>query len=383
MQFSLSEEQQLIKDTAKDFSERVLSPAAKTVEQDRDLFLGNLKLLSKLGFMGLNVSSSYGGSEGGVVSFSLAITEIAKACASTAVTVSVNNMVAEVIEAVANEEQKKSYIPKLCNGTHAAASFCLSEAGAGSDPASMKTTAVRDDNDWVINGSKLYITSAEYAGFFILWAVTDTKAKKGKGISCFIIEADTPGIHISKAERKLGQKASSTNEVVFSDCRVPVTALLGQQNQGYRIAVDELAGGRIGIAALALGVGTAALDYAKEFIKQRTQFDSLVSDFQGIQWMLADRYTELEAARLLIMQAACLKQSGSDFSMQASMAKLFASEKANDACNTALQLLGGAGYLEDHPIERMLRDVRVTTIYEGTSEIQKVIISRSILNSNN
>ena len=379
MNLSLTEEQVLIQDTARDFSQSVLAPAAEKVENDRALFLRNLESLSELGFMGLNVSSKYGGTEAGVIAFSLAITEVAKSCASTAVTLSVSNMVAEIIEAIGNEEQKTQYIPKLCDGTYAAAGFCLTEAGAGSDPAAMRTSANRDGDEWVLNGTKLYITSAEYAGVFVVWAVTDKAARKGKGISCFIVEAYTPGIQISKAERKLGQHASSTNEVVFDNCRIPATALMGAENQGFKVAVGELTGGRIGIASLALGLGVAAMDYAKDFVQERRQFEKPISEFQGIQWMIADAYTELEAARLLVMNAAYCKESGQDYTVPASMAKLYASEKAMDACNTAIQLLGGAGYLQDHPTERFMRDARITTIYEGTSQIQKVIIAKSLL----
>ena len=244
MNLSLTEEQLLIQSTARDFSSAVLAPAAEKVERDRTLFLENLKSLSELGFMGLNVNSKYGGTAAGVIAFSLAITEVARGCASTAVTLSVSNMVAEIIEAIGNEEQRMHYIPKLCDGTYPAAGFCLTEAGAGSDPAAMRTSAVRDGDEWILNGSKLYITSAEYAGIFVVWAVTDKSARKGKGISCFLVEADTPGILISKAERKLGQHASSTNEVVFDDCRIPASALMGAENQGFRVAVGELTGGR-------------------------------------------------------------------------------------------------------------------------------------------
>jgi alkylation response protein AidB-like acyl-CoA dehydrogenase len=378
MDFSLTEDQRLIQETAANFASSVLAPAADKVASDRSLFLQNLNALAELGFMGLNVSADYGGSDVGTVAFSLAITEIAKACASTAVTVSVNNMVAEVIESVADETQKTRYLPRLCDGTYPAAGFCLTEAGAGSDPAAMRTTATRDGDDWVLNGSKLYITSAEYAGLFVVWAVTDKSAVKGRGISCFLVEADTPGITIGAAEKKMGQHASSTNEVVFSDCRVPASALMGRENQGYKIAVTELTGGRIGIASLALGLGFAAMDYAKAFIQERTQFDQRIAEFQGVQWMVSDAYTELEAARLLTMQAAYHKQAGFPYAKQASMAKLYASETANKVCGTAVQLLGGAGYLEDHPVERYLRDARITTIYEGTSQIQKIIISKHL-----
>jgi len=379
MNYSITEEQQLIEDTARNFAETVLAPAANEVAQNRELFLENLRALAELGFMGLNVSEQYGGTQAGVVAFSLAITELSKVCASTAVTVSVNNMIAEVIESVASEEQKAQYLPKLCSGEFSAGGFCLTEAGAGSDPAGMRTSAVLDGDEWVLNGTKLYITSAEYAGVFIVWAVTDKNARKGRGISCFLVDANTPGITVSKAEHKLGQHASSTNEVIFENCRVPATALLGQESGGFKIAISELTGGRIGIASLALGLGFAAMDYAKSFTQERKQFDQAISDFQGIQWMMAETYTELEAARLLTMQAAYLKEAGQPYTYQASMAKLYASEKANDACNTALQLLGGAGYLVDHPVERFLRDARITTIYEGTSEVQKVIISKHLL----
>lgn len=378
MDFSLTEDQRLIQETAANFASSVLAPAADKVASDRSLFLQNLNALAELGFMGLNVSADYGGSDVGTVAFSLAITEIAKACASTAVTVSVNNMVAEVIESVADEAQKTRYLPRLCDGTYPAAGFCLTEASAGSDPAAMRTTATRDGDDWVLNGSKLYITSAEYAGLFVVWAVTDKSAVKGRGISCFLVEADTPGITIGAAEKKMGQHASSTNEVVFSDCRVPASALMGRENQGYKIAVTELTGGRIGIASLALGLGFAAMDYAKAFIQERTQFDQRIAEFQGVQWMVSDAYTELEAARLLTMQVAYHKQAGLPYAKQASMAKLYASETANKVCGTAVQLLGGAGYLEDHPVERYLRDARITTIYEGTSQIQKIIISKHL-----
>jgi len=379
MNLTLTEEQQLIQDTARDFATTVLAPAATKVAVDRALFLTNLKSLAELGFMGLNVSERYGGTEAGVVAFSLAITEIAKVCASTAVTVSVNNMIAEVIESIANEEQKTRYLPLLCSGEFAAGGFCLTEASAGSDPAGMRCSATRDGDSWILNGSKLYITSAEYAGVFIVWAVTDKSAKKGRGISCFLVDADSSGIEISKAEHKLGQHASATNEVIFDNCRIPASAMMGAENEGFKVAVTELTGGRIGIASLALGLGVAAMDYARDFTQERQQFSQPIADFQGVQWMMADAYTELEAAKLLTLQAAYLKESGQPYTAQASMAKLYASEKANDACNTAVQLLGGAGYLVDHPVERFLRDVRITTIYEGTSQIQKVIISKHLL----
>jgi len=381
MQIAFNEEELMIQDTARQFADVELKPNAEKVESNdaRALFLSNIKKLSELGFMGINIDSQYGGIEAGSVAFSLAITELARGCASTAVTTSVTNMVAEVIQAVGNDAQKTHYLPKICSGEYYAGGFCLTESTAGSDPSAMKTKAVKDGDDYILNGSKIFITSGEYAGVFVVWAITDPQAPRGKGISCFLVDKDTAGIVIGKPEDKMGQKASATNEVTFTDCRIPASALLGIENNGFKIAVTELAGGRIGIASLALGLGLEAIDYAKDYIKERKQFGQSLANFQGLQWMLADRYTELEAARLLIMQAAVNKDNKLPFATAASMAKVFASEKANDACYTAIQLLGGAGYVKEYPVERLARDVRITTIYEGTSEIQRVIIARDIL----
>lgn len=381
MDLSLTEDQAMIKDMAAKFAQTELAPVAEKLDQhgDRELFLNNLKKLAELGFMGLNVGSQYGGAEAGTVVFSLAMTEISRACASTAVTMSVTNMVGEVIESVASEAQKEKYLPKLCSGEYAAGGFCLTESGAGSDPSGMKTKAILEGDEWVINGAKQYITSGEYAGVFVLWAVTDPSAPRGKGISCFLVEADAPGLIISPAEKKMGQHASATNEVVFDNCRLPKDALMGTLNQGFKVAVSELAGGRIGIGSLSLGIGLAAIDFARDYVNERQQFGQKIAEFQGIQWMLADAYTDLEASRLLLMNAADKKDKGQPFGKEASMAKLFASEKANQVCYTALQLMGGAGYIKDYPLERYARDVRVASIYEGTSEIQRVIIARDLL----
>ncbi|HEX9079468.1 MAG TPA: acyl-CoA dehydrogenase family protein [Desulfuromonadaceae bacterium] len=381
MFLELTEEQKLIQDTARDFARAELEPVAAQLDQggDRTSLLANLKKLAELGFMGLNVKEQYGGSEAGVIAFSVAMTEIARTCASTAVTVSVNNMVCEVIQAIGSEEQKKAYIPKICSGEFSAGSFGLTETCAGSDPSSMCTQAVRDGDHYVLNGSKIFITSAPYAGVFVVWAVTDREAPKGKGISCFLIEAGTPGLIIGKEEHKMGQHASATNELIFDDCRVPAGAMMGKPNDGFRIAVAELAGGRIGIGSLGLGIGLAAMDYATRYATERVQFGQKISSFQALQWMIADAYTELEAARLLLMNAAFRKESGKSFAKEASMAKLFATEAANRACYKAMQMLGGYGYTRDFPVERYTRDARITSIYEGTSEIQRLIISREIL----
>ena len=383
MFLDLNEEQNLIRDTAREFASAELSPIAAALDrgEQQEQFLDNLRKLAELGFMGLNVKADYGGSEAGVIAFSVALTEIARACASTAVTVSVNNMVCEVIQAVGNEAQRQEYIPRICSGEYLAGAFALTETGAGSDPAAMTTVAEREGEDWVLNGSKIFITSAPYAGVFVVWAVTDRSAPKGKGISCFLVPAGTSGCIVGRSEEKMGQHASATNELLFQDCRLPGSALMGRINDGFRIAVSELSGGRIGIGSLGLGIGQAAVDAAIRYALERKQFDRSISDFQAIQWKIADVSTELEAARLLLMSAAFRKEQGKSYSKEASMAKLFATEAANRACYEALQIFGGYGYTTEFPVERYSRDARITTIYEGTSEIQRLIIAREVLRS--
>jgi alkylation response protein AidB-like acyl-CoA dehydrogenase len=381
MDFELNEEQRIIQETAARFAKRELEPVAAEIDRtkNRDILKTNLRKLAELGFMGLNVDPEYGGAGAGSVAFSLVMTELGRACASTTVTASVNNMVAEVIQVVGTEELKKKYIPRICSGEYFAASFGLTETCAGSDPAGMRATAVLDGDRWVLNGNKIFISSAEYAGCFVVWAVTDTAAKKGRGISAFIVEPGFPGFIVGRDEHKLGQHASSTNELIFDNCMVPKQNLLGSLNDGFRIAVAELAGGRIGIGSMALGIGLAAMDYATNYVKERIQFDAPIASQQAIQWMIADNYTRLDAARLLLLRAANLKDRGISYSKEASMAKVYATEAANKACYDALQMLGGYGYTNDFPIERFYRDVRVTTIYEGTSEIQRLIIARELL----
>lgn len=383
MNLDLTEDQKMIQDTARNFAKSELEPvAAKMDEQeDRPTFLKNLKKLAELGLMGINVNAEYGGSEAGVVAFSIAVTEIARACASTAVTMSVNNMVCEVIQAIGSEEQKKAYISKICSGEYYAGGFGLTETTAGSDPAGMRCTAVLDGNEWVLNGNKMFITSAEYAGVFVVWAVTDKAAKKGKGITTFLVENGLKGFTVGRAEHKMGQHASVTNELIFEDCRIPKDAMMGKPNDGFRIAAGELAGGRIGIGSLGLGCGLAAMDYATKYAKERRQFEQSITNFQAIQWMIAESYTELEAARLLLMNAAYNKEQGRYFARQASMAKYYATEAAERACYNAIQMLGGYGYTKEFPVERYARDVRITSIYEGTNQIQRLIIARDILSS--
>jgi butyryl-CoA dehydrogenase len=381
MNFELTEEQKIIQDTAAKFARRELEPVAAELDatKNREILKGNLKKLAELGFMGLNVDPEYGGTGAGAVAFSLAMTELGRACASTTVTTSVTNMVAEVIQAIGSEEQKQKYIPPLCSGEYPAGSFGLTETCAGSDPAAMRATAVLEGDEWVLNGGKIFISSAEYAGVFVVWAVTDKDAPKGKGISAFLVEPAFPGFIIGKDEMKMGQHGSSTNELLFDNCRVPKENLLGDLNGGFRIAAAELAGGRIGIGSMALGIGLAAMDFATGYANERVQFDKPIAAQQAIQWMIADNYTRLDGARLLLLRAAFLKDQNKNYSKEASMAKLYATESANRACYDALQILGGYGYTRDFPVERFARDVRITSIYEGTSEIQRLIIARELL----
>lgn len=381
MYLDLTEEQKIIQETARNFAKTELEPVAALLDQtdDRKIYLENLKKLAELGFMGLNIKEEYGGAEAGAVAFSIMMTEIARACAATAVTVTVNNMVCEVIQAIGSKEQKQKYIPKIGSGEYPAGAFGLTETSAGSDPAGMTTTAVLTGNEWILNGGKIFISSAPYAGVFVVWAVTDKDAPKGRGISCFLVEATAPGLTVGKAEHKMGQRASSTNELVFQDCRIPKNALMGKLNDGFRIAMTELAGGRIGVGSLGLGIGLAAMDFSTKYALERSQFGQKIAQFQAIQWKIANAYTELEAARLLLMNAAFRKEQGKSFAMEASMAKMYATEAANRACYEALQILGGYGYIKDFPVERYYRDARITTIYEGTSEIQRLIIAREIL----
>jgi alkylation response protein AidB-like acyl-CoA dehydrogenase len=381
MNFALTDEQKMIREMCRDFAREELAPQAARLDEtkDRTILLANLKKMADLGLMGMNIPEAYGGARVGVVAYSLAMTEIGRGCAASAVTMSVTNMVAEVLLEFGTEAVKQKHIPRICSGEYPAGAFGLTEPGAGSDPAGMKTTAVRDGDAWVLNGSKIFITSAEYAGVVVVWAKTDKGRGRGKGISAFVVEQGTPGYIVGKDEKKMGQKGSSTNELVFDNCRIPGENLLGQVNDGYRIALMELAGGRIGVGSLSLGIGLAAMDFAVTYSKNREQFGQSIAKFQALQWMMADAYTELEAAQLLVLRAAFLKEQGRPFTREASMGKLYATEAANRACYKAVQILGGYGYTAEYPVERLARDVRVTTLYEGTSEIQRLVIARELL----
>ncbi len=379
MDFKLTPEQEMIRDMVRDFTEKNIKPVAGLYDEEKQFPYQNLKKMAELGLMGMNIPVEFGGSEVGVVAYSLAITEIAKGCASHAVTTSVTNMVAEVIFEFGKEEIRRRHVPKLCNGEYPAGSFAITEPHTGSDAANIRTTAVRRNDTYVLNGSKTLITSGEAAGVTVTWAVTDKNAKKGKGISAFVIEKGIPGFIVGKAEEKMGHRASQTNELVFDNCVIPADCLLEKEGEGFKIAMMELDGGRIGIASLAVGAGFGAIDFATEYVKEREAFGKPLSSFEAIQWMIADSYTELEAAQLLVLRAAYLKEIRQPFTKEASMAKLFATETARNVAIRAVQMLGGYGYTKDYPVERYLRDIIGTTLYEGTSEVQRIVISREIL----
>jgi alkylation response protein AidB-like acyl-CoA dehydrogenase len=377
MNLDLTETQALIVRTARDYVERSIRPVAAELDREERFPKEILKELADLGLMGVNIPSSLGGAEAGVVAYSLAMMEVARGCASTAVTMAVTNMVAEVIARFGTQAQQEQHIPKLTSGEYVAGAFALSESEAGSDPGGMRTTAERTSDGWVLRGEKQWITSGAYAGVFVVWARTGGPGTKG--ISAFLVEGGTPGLKAGKPEDKLGLRASNTVPLTFDDCLVPASALLGGESGGFKIAMMALDGGRIGIASQAIGIATAALEEAADYARQRRQFGRPIADFQAIQWMVADSKTELEASRLLALRAAQLKESGRPFSREAAMAKLFASEAGNRICNRCVQIHGGYGFVRDFPAERHLRDVRVTTIYEGTSEIQRMVIARNAL----
>ena len=377
MDLELNETQQLIADSARDFAARVVAPRAAELDKTGAFPTETVRGLAEQGLLGVNLASRWGGAEAGVVSYALAMTEIAKACASTAVTMAVTNMVGEVVQAFGSEAQREEHLPKLTSGEYLTGAFALSEPGAGSDAAALTTVAKKTDDGWVIDGQKQWITNGGYAGLFVVWARTGGPG--AKGISTFLVKKGTPGLTIGRPENKHGLRGSNTVPLTYDECRVPPSALLGEEGMGFRVAMMALDGGRIGISAQAIGIGTAALEAAVAYAKDRQAFGRPIAEFQAIQWMLADSRTELEAARLLCLRAATLKERGAAFTREASISKLFSSEAANRVCNRAVQIHGGYGYTREFPVERYLRDVRITTIYEGTSEIQRMVIARSVL----
>jgi alkylation response protein AidB-like acyl-CoA dehydrogenase len=385
MNFELTEEQQLIVKTAREFATATLAPRAQARDRLNIFPESELRQLAELGLLGVNVPEALGGVQAGTIAYALALTEIAAADASVAVAMAVTNMVAELICTFGTDEQKAAYVPKLCSGEALCGAFGLSEAHSGSDAGAMRTTATATEDGYRIDGSKLWITSGDKAGVLIVWARTDGGAglrpggKSTSGISAFIVPGGTPGLSAGQPEHKLGLHGSTTVPLNFDGCLVPKSALLGRLGDGFKLAMAALDGGRIGIASQAIGVARAAFTAAKNYAQGRQQFGQPIAQFQAIQNMLADGATQLEAARLLTLRAAYQKQQGLPFSPRAAMAKLYASEMAGRVCDMALQVHGGYGYTEEFPVERYLRDARVQRIYEGTSEVQRLVIARSLL----
>jgi len=381
MDFDLNETQSLIQKAARDYAQKVILPQAKEIDATEKFPAEILRGLGELGLLAVNVPGAYGGSEAGVVSYSLAMQEVARACASTAVTMAVTNMVGEVIAQFGTEEQRQKYCPKLASGEYLAGAFGLSEPGAGSDPGGMLTTARLEGDTWVLDGAKQWITSGAYAGVFVVWARTGDKTTHpgGKGLTCFLVEAGTPGLRIGRKEDKMGLRGSNTVALELDGVRLPQSALLGELNGGFKIGMMALDGGRIGIASQAIGIARAALDESVTYAKDRKAFGKSIGEFQAVQWKLADMRTAIDAAHMLTMRAATLKEAKKPFSKEASMAKVFATENAWKICNEAVQIHGGYGYTREFPAERHLRDVRVSMIYEGTSEVQRIVIARSLL----
>ena len=378
MEFELKDEHRLIRDTARKIAEAELKPRAAQTDKEGIFPEAQMKVLAENGFLAMLVPEAYGGTEAGSLGYSLAITEMARCCASTAVTMAVTNMVADAINAFGSEDQKNHWIPKIASGEILCASFSLSEPGAGSDAASLNATAIKDGDDYILNGEKCWVTSGDRAGLILVMAKTDP-SERAKGISTFLVEPNTPGFSVGRHEEKMGLRGSSTVSLNFEDARIPAANRLGAEGNGFKVAMRALDGGRIGIGSQALGILQACLEDSRQYSLDRKQFSKALSDFQAIQWKLADMATAHDAARLLVLKAASLKDKGLPFTQEASMAKLFATESANAAALEAIQIHGGYGYTDEFAVERYLRDVRVTTIYEGTSEIQRLVIARAVL----
>ncbi len=377
MQFDLTDEQKMIQETARDFANGVVRPKAKDIDQTGQFPADTVKKLAELGFMGMMIPSEYGGAGFDAISYVIAMEEIAAACASTAVIMSVNNsLVCDPLMKFGNEEQKKEYLTPLAKGEKLGC-FALSEPNAGSDAARQQTTAVQDGDNFILNGTKNFITNGKEANIAIIFAMTD-KAKGHKGISAFIVPTDVKGFTISRLEHKLGIRASSTAQIMLEDMKLSKKNLLGNVGDGFKVAMSTLDGGRIGIAAQALGIARAAMEESVEFAKQREAFGQLIHNFEAIQWMVADMATRLDAARLLTLRAAYLKDKKTRFTKEAAMAKVFAAEAAMWITTKAIQIHGGYGYTTDYPVERHFRDAKITEIYEGTSEIQRLVIAANM-----
>jgi alkylation response protein AidB-like acyl-CoA dehydrogenase len=380
MIFELTDEHKLMRQMVRDFSESELAPsAAERDEQERfDRTLMHNRL-AELGLTGIIFPEEYGGAGADYISYAIAVEELSRVCASTGVTLSAHlSLGANPLFMFGTEEQKQGYLRPLAQGLTLGA-FGLTESGAGSDAGGTKTTAVRDGNAWVLNGSKNFITNGGDADTYIVLARSDKNAEKHRGISAFIVEKNTPGFSFGKKELKMGIRSSPTMELVFDNCRIPADNLLGDEGQGFKIAMKTLDGGRIGIAAQALGIAQGAFEAATSYAKERKQFSQPIYTFQGVLFKLADMATEIEAARLLVYQAAYRAGNGLAYGQQAAMAKMFAADVAMRVTTEAVQVLGGYGYTRDFPVERMMRDAKITQIYEGTNEIHRLVIGSALM----
>ena len=374
MDFRLTKEQLLVRKMVREFAENEVKPLASEIDEEERFPMETVEKMAKLGMMGIYFPKEYGGAGGDVLSYAITVEELAKVCGTTAVIVSAHTSLccAPIFEN-GTEEQKRKYLPDLCSGKKLGA-FGLTEPNAGTDASGQQTTAVLDGDHYVLNGSKCFITNGSVADVFVVFAMTDPKMGN-RGISAFIVEKGFKGFSQGKHEKKMGIRGSSTCDLIFEDCIVPKENLLGKEGDGFKIAMKTLDGGRIGIAAQALGLGEGAIDEAVKYTRERVQFKKRLSQFQNTQFQLADMACRMQAAQYLVYAAATKKQNHEDYSKDASMAKLFAAEAASDVTRRAVQLFGGYGYTREYPVERMMRDAKITEIYEGTSEVQRMVIS--------
>ena len=378
MDFALSEDEKLVRDTARELAEKEFAPKAHEYDESMAFPHDNVAKLAELGFLGMNVPEEWGGAGLSAVAYVAAMEEISRACASTGVIMSVNNsLVCDPINRMGTDAQKEKYLKPLASGKTLGA-YCLTEPEAGSDAQNQRTTAIKNGDHYVMNGTKNFITNGQVADTFVVYAKTDPEAGH-RGISCFIVDGDSAGLERGKKENTMGIRASSTCSLFFTNVKVPAENLLGKEGEGFKVALSTLDGGRIGIAAQALGIGQAALDEATKYSQERTTFGQPIATLQAIQWMLADSVTEVEAARLLTYRAAAKKDTGERYSMEAAMAKLAASRMAVNVADRAVQVHGGYGYTKEYAVERYYRDAKITEIYEGTSEIQRLVIARNLL----
>ena len=378
MNFGLTREQELVRQMVREFAVNEVKPIAAEIDETERFPMENVKKMAELGMMGIPFPKELGGAGGDVLSYIITVEELSKVCGTTGVIVSAHtSLCASLLYENGTPAQKEKYLIPLAKGEKIGA-FGLTEPGAGTDAAGQQTTAVLDGDNYILNGSKIFITNGGVADTFIVFAMTD-KSQGTRGISAFIVEKDFPGFSIGKKEDKLGIRASSTTELIFENCVVPKENLIGKEGKGFGIAMKTLDGGRIGIAAQALGIAEGAYEEAVKYMKERKQFGRPLSAFQGLQWMIAEMETKIEAAKLLVYKAAWLKQNKLPYSVDAAKAKLFAAEVAMDVTTKAVQIHGGYGYTKEYPIERMMRDAKITEIYEGTSEVQKMVISGSLL----